>query len=74
MADAWDFLTKTPQLEIPQNSPLKGRLAFVERDGVSHQLWQFKPNLGSGARIWFYVEDHMVHLVQVFTAHPNETK
>jgi hypothetical protein len=74
LVDAWDYLTKTPQLESPHNSPPRGRLAFVERNGVSHQQWQFKLNERSGSRIWFYIEGQTVNLVQVFTAHPNETK
>lgn len=56
MADAWDFLTKTPESETPTNSPMKGKLATVDRDGCSFRRWQHKPTMKSGARIWFYVD------------------
>lgn len=74
LADAWDFLTRTPLSVTPTNSPLKGELGTVVRAGVEHERWQHKPTQDSGARIWFYVEGHSVFLEQVHTAHPNETK
>lgn len=70
MADAWDFLTQTPSLITPTNYPLNGDLSFIQRDGVAHQRWQHKPTLKGTARIWFYIEGHVVHLEQVHTSHP----
>lgn len=74
LADAWDFLTRTPLHTTPTNYELKGKLSAVVRDGVSHQRWQHKPTKQGDARIWFYVLEQRVVLEQVFTAHPNETK
>lgn len=77
MVDAWDFLTRTPQGHSFTCHPLKGALATVNREGATHEQWQYE--LPGGARIWFYVtaDDKsagQVVLVRVFTAHPNETK
>lgn len=74
MAATWDFLTATPQALTATNYPLKGELAVVARGGVAHQRWQHKPTLRGGARTWFSVHDHVVHLEQVHTAHPHQTK
>ena len=74
MAEAWDFLTRTPQSTTPKNYRLSGELGFVTRNGSTHERWQHKPPLKVGARIWFYVVDHVVYLEQVHTSHPNETK
>ncbi|HRN28893.1 MAG TPA: hypothetical protein PK781_03755 [Terrimesophilobacter sp.] len=74
MADAWDFLTRTPGHHTPTNTPLKGQLATVVRDGRSFQRWQHKPTRGGDARIWFYLDGQTVFLENVHTHHPNETK
>lgn len=74
LADAWDFLTRTPTRETPTNYPLRGKLARVTRDGQNHDRWQHKPTSKGDARIWFYVQDQTVFLEQVHTKHPNETK
>jgi hypothetical protein len=74
LADAWDFLTRTPLTITPTNYPLKGELATITRDGNAYQRWQHKPTLKGGARIWFYVDEHVVRLEQVHTHHPNATK
>jgi hypothetical protein len=74
LVDAWDFLTRTPELETPTNYRLRGELGRVTRDGATHDRWQHKPTLKGDARIWFYVEGHVVYLEQVHTSHPNQTK
>lgn len=74
LADAWDFLTRTPLTETVTNYPLKGALGAITRDGRSHQRWQHKPTQQGDARIWFYVEGQVVRLEQVHTHHPNQTK
>lgn len=74
LADAWDFLTRTPLQVTHTNYPLKGALGTVSRNGRSFVRWQHKPSSGSGARIWFYVDEQFFILEQVHTAHPNETK
>jgi len=74
MTDVWDFLTRTPDTTTPTNYPLRGDLDSIQRDGVAHQRWQHKPTENGTARIWFYVEGHVVHLEQVHTSHPNATK
>ena len=74
LADAWDFLTRTPQATTPTNYRLRGELGVVARDGSTHERWQHKPTLKGDARIWFYVVDQVVWLEQVHTSHPHETK
>ena len=74
LTDTWDFLTRTPQERTPTNYPLKGELQWVSRDGRTHERWQHKPTAQGDARIWFYVEGQIVHLEQVHTRHPNQTK
>jgi hypothetical protein len=72
VVDAWDFLTRTPLQSSTRNHPLRGELATVVRDGRTHDRWQHE--LSGGAGIWFYVDANTVRLVDVFTAHPNQTK
>lgn len=72
VVDAWDFLARTPTQRLPTNHQLRGRLSTVSRDGHEHEQWQHE--LSNGARIWFYVLEMTVVLVEVHTHHPNETK
>lgn len=79
LADTFDFLSTTPRRHTPTNYPLKGRqLGRIERDGVSHDLWQHKPSATWDPRIWFYVvekgREKTVHIVAVHTNHPHQTK
>jgi len=46
----------------------------VERNGALYDQWQYKVSKTSGSRIWFYVDGQTVVIVEVFTAHPNQTK
>lgn len=50
MADAWDYLTKTPDASRLPHGQLKGRLATLMRDGRTHVRWQYElpGGLGSG--------------------------
>lgn len=72
LADAWDFLVSTPLQKRPNAHPLRGELATVTRAGAVHERWQYE--LKGGARIWYFVVKRVVHLEQVHTAHPNQTK
>ncbi len=74
LADAWDFLASSPTEISPKCYPLKGELAWITKDGVSHQRWQLKLDSSSGSRIWYFVSGNQVILEQVHTAHPNQTK
>ncbi|TDP41435.1 hypothetical protein [Nocardia ignorata] len=74
MAEAWDFLTRTPLSTTPTDYPLRGELGTISRGGARHERWQHKPTAKGTARIWFYVHEHTVFLKQVHTSHPNETK
>lgn len=74
LADAWDFLTRTPLQTTPTNYRLKGELGFVRRGKETHERWQHKPTKQGDARIWFFVEGQVVYLEQVHTRHPNATK
>ena len=72
VVDAWDFLTKTPLSASFTNHPMKDELATVTRDGRAFDRWQYE--MAGGARLWFYMDDQVVHLIDVHTRHPNETK
>lgn len=74
LADTWDFLTRTPLANAPGNSPLRGELGTLKRNGVTYERWQHKPTAQGDARIWFYVDGRTVFLEQVHTNHPNQTK
>jgi hypothetical protein len=74
LADAWEFLTKTPLETTPLSYRLKGELAIVIRNGTAHECWQLKINAKDGVRIWYYVANDEVQLIRVETKHPNETK
>lgn len=74
LAEAWDFLTRTPLAKTPSNYPLRGELGTITRGGKVHERWQHKPTLKGTARIWFFVDDRTVYLEQVHTGHPNQTK
>lgn len=77
--DAWDFLTKTPELEGDKCYRLKGDLGVITIDGVDRAQWQYKPT--SGGRIWYAAvpaakgskDLAQVVLLRVVTGHPNET-
>ena len=56
LADAWDFLPRTPTAVTPTNYPLRGELGDIVRDGETYTRWQHKPTLKGSARIWFYVQ------------------
>lgn len=72
LVDAWEVLTVHPLVATPTTHPLRGSLAVVVRDGASFARWQYE--LRNGARIWYYVDGSTVHLEQVHTHHPNQTK
>jgi hypothetical protein len=76
LADAWDFLTRTPQSPSPTCHRLKGSLASVTHGGTTHERWQYE--LPGGARLWYYVTKDgrggVVHLIETHTHHPNATK
>ncbi|GAA3599253.1 hypothetical protein GCM10022198_24440 [Klugiella xanthotipulae] len=72
LQDAWDDLTANPIRNDPECHPLKGELATVTHEGVSHVRRQYE--LAHGARIWYFVIDHRVLIHYVHTRHPNETK
>jgi hypothetical protein len=72
VAEAWDRLTKEPLRSDQRCHQLKGDLATFTHNGATPARRQYE--LNAGARIWFYVEAQTVHVVHVFTAHPNQTK
>lgn len=74
LADAWDFLTRSPMSETAHNYRLRGSLGKVTRNGQTFERWQHKPTIKGDARIWFFVDGQTVYLEQVHTHHPNETK
>lgn len=74
LVDTRDFQMHAPMVGTPTNQPLKGKLGLVTRDGSTHERWQHKPTAKGDAHIWFYVVGQNVHVEQVHTNHPNETK
>jgi hypothetical protein len=75
LAEAWDALTKAPTKEDKNCHSLKGSLGKVTANGVSQIRRQYE--LPGGARIWYYVTEGKpgtVHLLEVHTNHPNQTK
>lgn len=75
VAQAWENLTATPTDQWVTCHPLKGDLAWVTRDGLTHEQWQLE--LPGGARVWYYVTPSKdarsagaVVLVRVSTHHP----
>lgn len=69
---AWEYLTATPLAQTERNHPMRAELEFIVRDGNRYPRWQHE--LPGGARIWFYVDESIVWLVDVHTRHPNHTK
>lgn len=74
MVETWGFLTKTPDQVTNTNYKLKGELGNITYQGRSYQRWQHQPTLKGSARIWFIIEGKTVLLVDVFSAHTNQTK
>ena len=72
VVNAWEYLTSHPDEETTRNHKLKGELARVTHKGATYDRWQHE--LNNGARIWFYIDGRTVHLVDVHTNHPNQTK
>nr|WP_029145230.1 hypothetical protein [Microbacterium luticocti] len=72
LTDAWDYLTQHPLQHTSTVHPLRGELGVITRGGQSHERWQYE--LSGGARIWYFVVNRVVHLEQVHTRHPNQTK
>ena len=75
LVDAWDALTDNPIRNDSTCHPLKGDLATISVAGTLHVRRQYE--LPGGARIWYYVTEGRpgtVHLFDVHTRHPNQTK
>lgn len=69
---AWERLTTSPLADDTTCHGMKGDLEFVTHKGTTHRRRQYE--LTNGARIWFYVEEQSVILIDVHTHHPNATK
>jgi len=75
LAEAWDSLTTNPKRNDQTCHPLKGDLSEVTVRGEKLVRRQYE--LPGGARIWYAVTDGKpgtVHLLNVHTHHPNQTK
>ncbi len=72
VVEAREFLTRTPMALTERNHPMRADLEFIQRGGDKYPRWQHE--LPGGARIWFYVDEGVVWLVDVHTRHPNQTK
>jgi len=75
LVDTWDDLTQNPKRNDDTCHPLKGDLAVVTIKGESLVRRQYE--LPGGARIWYAVTEGKpgtVHIVEVHTRHPNQTK
>jgi hypothetical protein len=71
---AWDRLTTDPLTEDLACHALRGELGQVTHSGREWTRRQIE--LKRGARIWFTVDEdrRVVHLLDVHTRHPNQTK
>ena len=74
LADAWDYLTKTPNLRNAFCNPLKWNLASILRNEIEYEVWQLKLSRTDGSRIWYFIDGQTVVIFEVFTNHPNQTK
>lgn len=72
VVSAWERLTTNPLGDDTTCHGMKGDLEFVTHKGTNHRRRQYE--LSNGARIWFYVQDRTVVLIDVHTHHPNATK
>ena len=72
VVDAWELLTTDPIGESRTRHQLKGTLGTLVHNGTIHRRYQYE--LNGGARIWYFVVDRTVHLENVHTRHPNQTK
>jgi hypothetical protein len=77
--DAWDCLTKTPDLESERLYRLKADLATGTYGGVGYDRYQYKIN--NGGRIWYFIQRTpkdkkaagKVLIERVTMSHPKET-
>lgn len=74
LADAWDTLTRNPEVDTVLCSSMRGALAVVTYQGKNFQRRQLKLSLTYGARIWYFIDEKLVLIERVFTNHPNQTK
>ncbi len=72
VVSAWERLTTNPLADDTTCHGMKGDPEFVKHKGASHRRRQYE--LSNGARIWFYVQERTVVLIDVHTHHPNATK
>jgi hypothetical protein len=71
---AWERLTTDPLTEDLACHALRGELGVVTHSGRTWTRRQIE--LKRGARIWFTVDEasRTVHVLDVHTRHPNQTK
>jgi hypothetical protein len=77
--DAWECLTKTPDLESQRLYRLKGDFATGVYRGVTYDRYQYK--ITDGGRLWYFIERTpknkksagRVLIERCSTAHPKET-
>lgn len=72
VVQAWEKLTLDPLADGPSCHGMKGDLEFVTHKGDQYRRRQYE--LSHGARIWFYVHERTVVIIDVHTHHPNATK
>lgn len=72
VVDAWEMLTTDPIGESHVRHQLKGSLSTLVHNGETHSRYQYE--LNGGARIWYFVIGRTVHIENVHTRHPNQTK
>lgn len=53
LAEAWDEITRFPDVHSPRKSPLKGELGTIVKAGVSYKRWQYE--LRNRARLWYFI-------------------
>jgi hypothetical protein len=72
---AWEAMRHSPDrsTDTQRHTPLKGGLAYVNRNGRALPQWQIE--VTSGGRIWYLLDEdrHTVWVTYASTRHPKET-
>ncbi|MEU2258612.1 hypothetical protein [Nocardia xishanensis] len=80
MVDAWDLLTREPEVRSARLYPLKGELRYGSYRGQTYERYQYK--FSDGGRLWYFVEHApkgsrtagRVLLERCLPGHPKETE
>lgn len=80
MVEAWEHLTRTPEMRSARLYPLKGDLRYGSYRGQTYERFQYK--FSDAGRLWYFVEHApkgsrtagRVLLERCMPGHPKETE